>query len=167
MVGGRESKCWQSRSPPRETKPSREVSREESVEPLWSVLAQAVLSTGGKARWSWRVRSALAAAALGEIWGPQPPIGGPGDRRRASPASNDVPPSLLARPSSPSSSSGDLNTGLGSATHTNYPEPGIEQAECHPSIHPSSPSPSRLIDVHLPTAPIQGIIKKALAFSVP
>ena len=136
VVGGRESKCWQSRSPPRETKPSREVSREESEEPR-SVLAQAVLSTGGKARWSWRVSSALAAAALGEIWGPQPPIGGPGDRRRASPASNDVPPSLL-RPSSPSSSSGDLNTGLGSATHTNDPEPGIQKADCHPSSQPQS-----------------------------
>ena len=39
-----------------------------------------------------------------------------------------------------------------------------------PSIHPSIHQPSshgRLIDVHLPTAPIQGIIKKALAFSVP
>lgn len=40
------------------------------------------------------------------------------------------------------------------------------QNAIHPSIHQPS-SHGRLIDVHLPTAPIQGIIKKALAFSVP
>ena len=164
MVGGRESKCWQSRSPPRETKPSREVSREESVEPLWSVLAQAVLSTGGKARWSWRVRSALAAAALGEIWGPQPPIGGPGDRRRASPASNDVPPILLDRPLLLLLREISTQVSDPRRTRTIQSRAFNRQNVIHP---PSSPSHGWLIDVHLPTAPIQGIIKKALAFSVP
>ena len=97
------------------------------------------------------------------------PLVGRGDRRRASPASNDVPPSLIDdRPLLLLLREISTQVSDPRRTRTIQSRAFNRQNAIHPSIHPpSSPSHGRLIDVHLPTAPIQGIIKKALAFSVP
>ena len=161
MVGGRESKCWQSRSPPRETKPSREVSREESVEPglSWhrrcSLLVVRHVGVGGSAaRW------------------PPPHWGRFGARSRPLvvpvPADEHLQHPTMSRRAC---SAVLLSFFFGRSQHRSRIRDAHDRSRAGhstgrlPSIHPSSPS--RLIDVHLPTAPIQGIIKKALAFSVP